>query len=71
MVEHGAVAAADLELLKVTDDLDEAVRHIEQHAVVPFGLKRVIKPAWWLGEHAPRRFRVPDVDASTASAGWR
>jgi uncharacterized protein (TIGR00730 family) len=50
MVTAGAVAPADLDLLKITDDLDEAVRHIEHTTVVPFGLKRVKKAAWWLGE---------------------
>jgi uncharacterized protein (TIGR00730 family) len=53
MVAAGAVAPEDLDLLKLTDDIDEAIRHIEQTTVVPFGLKRVRKPAWWLGESAP------------------
>lgn len=52
MVEAGAVAPHDLDLLKITDDLDEAILHIEQHTVVPFGLKRVRKAAWWLGERS-------------------
>ena len=53
MVSHGAVAEADLDLLKVTDDLDEAMRHLETHAVGAFGLKRVVwRPKWWLGERA-------------------
>ena len=51
MVDEGAVAPTDLDLLKVTDDLDEAMRHIEAHTVGSFGLKRVkAKPKWWLGE---------------------
>jgi uncharacterized protein (TIGR00730 family) len=52
MIAQGAVGAADLDLLLVTDDLDEAVRHLEQNAVVAFGLKRVPwrAPRWWLGE---------------------
>jgi predicted Rossmann-fold nucleotide-binding protein len=54
MVVQGAVAAADLDLLKVTDDLDEAIAHIESKTVVPFGLTRVMKPAWWLGERGVR-----------------
>ncbi len=55
MVTQGAVAASDLDLLKVTDDLDEAMRHLQTHAVDAFGLKRVQRPAWWLGERTPRR----------------
>jgi len=50
MVEEGAVAASDLDLLKVTDDIEEAVRHIESHTVGSFGLRRVERPQWWLGE---------------------
>ena len=52
MVTSGAVGASDLDLLKLTDNLDEAVAHLEQHAVVAFGLQRIPwrKPKWWLGE---------------------
>jgi uncharacterized protein (TIGR00730 family) len=51
MVSHGAVAESDLDLLMVTDDLDEAMRHLETHAVGAFGLTRVVwRPRWWLGE---------------------
>ena len=51
MVEEGAVSASDLDLLKVTDDLDEAVRHIEVHTVGSFGLRRIRRRRWWwLGE---------------------
>jgi len=50
MVEEGAVSASDLDLLKITDDVDEAARHIESHTVGSFGLRRVERPKWWLGE---------------------
>jgi uncharacterized protein (TIGR00730 family) len=53
MTIRGAVAATDLELLKVTDDLDEAMRHLETHAVGAFGLRKSHR-RWWLGERAPR-----------------
>jgi uncharacterized protein (TIGR00730 family) len=56
MLAEGAVAATDLDLLIVTDDLDEAIAHIERRTVVPFGLRRVFKPAWWLGEQSTSRF---------------
>ncbi len=52
MVKQGSVSDADLSLFKLTDDLDAAMDHIERHAVSQFGLKRVMKPAWWLGERA-------------------
>jgi hypothetical protein len=54
MMSHGAISEKDLDLLEVTDDLDEAMRHLETHAVQGFGLKRapLSRPAWWLGEEA-------------------
>ncbi len=55
MVTQGAVAPSDLDLLRVTDDLDEAMRHLQTHAVDAFGLKRVQRPAWWLGERTVKR----------------
>jgi uncharacterized protein (TIGR00730 family) len=54
MINHGAVAESDLDLLKVTDDLDETMRHLQTHAVDAFGLKRVQRPAWWLGERTAK-----------------
>jgi hypothetical protein len=56
MIREGAVSASDLDLFKVTDDLDEAMHHLETHAVDPFGLKKPTKPSWWLGERALARF---------------
>lgn len=53
MINQGAVAPQDFNLLKVTDDLDEAMRHLETHAVGAFGLKRAKRrprPRWWLFE---------------------
>lgn len=58
MVQAGAVSPRDLDLLKVTDNLDEAMAHLEAHTVARFGLKRVRRPAWWLGER-----RVPPAPA--------
>ena len=52
MRKAGAVAAEDLSLLMVTDDLDEACRHIETHTVGRFGLRRQ-RPSKWLGETEP------------------
>jgi uncharacterized protein (TIGR00730 family) len=52
MVDEGAVDRKDLDLLIITDDMDEAVRHLEANAVTAFGLRRVARrePRWWLGE---------------------
>jgi uncharacterized protein (TIGR00730 family) len=55
MTTHGAISETDLQLLKVTDDLDEAVAYLEQNAVSAFGLRKVPwRPAWWLGERGLR-----------------
>ena len=46
------IAATDLELLLVTDDLDEAIGHLERNARQQFRLKPrpEPRPSWWLGE---------------------
>jgi uncharacterized protein (TIGR00730 family) len=64
MLREGAISPRDLDLLKVTDDLDEAMAHLEAHTVARFGLRRVRRPAWWLGERALQSRR-----AGTASTG--
>jgi uncharacterized protein (TIGR00730 family) len=40
MVDVGTIAAADLDLMLLTDSITDAMSHIEQHAVQTFGLKR-------------------------------
>jgi uncharacterized protein (TIGR00730 family) len=60
MVAERTIDAADLELLLVTDDLDEVTRHLQIHAIEHFGLrgKRPWQPSRWLGErrsHEPRQ----------------
>lgn len=54
MVAAHTISAADLDLMKVTDSIPEAMAHIEQHAVERFGLKRrrVPSASRWLGERA-------------------
>jgi uncharacterized protein (TIGR00730 family) len=53
MVTVGTVSAADLDLFLVTDSVEEAMAHIEHHAIRRFGLKpRKYKPRRWLGEEA-------------------
>jgi uncharacterized protein (TIGR00730 family) len=62
MVDAGAVSASDLQLLKITDDLDEAIRHLDVNAVTAFGLRRVVPrpPRWWLGERGVVSRPEPD-----------
>ena len=60
--QQGAISAEDLNLVMVTDDLDDAIAHLEAHTVEPFGLQRR-RPRRWLGE---RGLRV-SADSPSAS----
>jgi uncharacterized protein (TIGR00730 family) len=54
MAAEGTIAASDLKLLLVTDDLDEAIAHIRTNAIDAFGLRRrAPKPSAILGEGRP------------------
>ena len=50
MVDAGTIDAADLDLLLVTDSIDDAMSHIQKHAIEAYGLKRVPRPSRILGE---------------------
>jgi len=49
MVREGTIGASDLDMLLLTDSVDEAIAHVEKHAVEEFGLVRT---------QAPRRSRL-------------
>ncbi|MEP7014776.1 MAG: TIGR00730 family Rossman fold protein [Verrucomicrobiota bacterium] len=52
MARTGMIATNDLNLLYVTDSVEEAIEHIRAKAIEPFGLKRVARRSLpWLGEH--------------------
>jgi hypothetical protein len=53
MADTGMISRADLDLIYVTDSVEEATAHIRSKAIEPFGLRSVrrIKPSFpWLGE---------------------
>jgi predicted Rossmann-fold nucleotide-binding protein len=53
MEQHKMIAPADLSLIYATDSVEEAIAHIRNKAIEPFGLKRVAhprRPFPWLGE---------------------
>ena len=52
MVAEGTIGPGDLDLLLVTDDVQEALDHVRSRAIVPFGLKPRQSPHPWtmLGE---------------------
>jgi uncharacterized protein (TIGR00730 family) len=61
MVMEGTIDRADLRLILVTDDLDEAAAHLRTYAIDYFRLRagRAPRPSRWLGERAARAF-VPE-----------
>lgn len=50
MIRERTISASDLDLLLVTDSVDEALAHIERHAVDRFGFRRVLRPSKLLRE---------------------
>ena len=50
MVRQKTISPEDLNLLMLTDSVEEAMSHIEKHAVQKFKLKRTPKPIRMLGE---------------------
>jgi uncharacterized protein (TIGR00730 family) len=52
MVDAGTIAAADLDLMLVTDSVTDAMAHLELHAIQHFGLKKrkVPRPRTIFGE---------------------
>jgi uncharacterized protein (TIGR00730 family) len=60
LLEHllsaGTISAEDLELMLITDDLDEVAAHLRRHAIEHFGLRPggEPKPKSWLGERGSR-----------------
>jgi uncharacterized protein (TIGR00730 family) len=45
MVEESTIAREDLHLILMTDSIDEAMHHIEKHAIEQFGLRRKKVPS--------------------------
>jgi uncharacterized protein (TIGR00730 family) len=51
MARLGMISASDLQLVYVTDSVEQAIEHIRQKAIEPFGLRRVVRRHFpWLGE---------------------
>jgi len=51
MARLGTIAPEDLHLVHVTDSVSDALEHIRQKAIGPFGLKRIVRRHLpWLGE---------------------
>ncbi|PWA07493.1 TIGR00730 family Rossman fold protein [Flavobacterium psychrotolerans] len=51
MIRHESISREDMELLFVTDSVEDLVAHIQKHAIKKFGLKKKhYNSKWWLGE---------------------
>ncbi|RXJ49692.1 LOG family protein [Gelidibacter gilvus] len=55
MAENESISPEDMELLFVTDSVEDLMAHIESHTIKKFGLiRKPVKPKWWLGEPADK-----------------
>ncbi|MBA3272538.1 MAG: TIGR00730 family Rossman fold protein, partial [Chthoniobacterales bacterium] len=53
MAEEGMISTPDIDLVYATDSVEDAIEHIRQKAIAPFGLKRATRRHLsWLGERA-------------------
>jgi uncharacterized protein (TIGR00730 family) len=62
-VQEGTIDRADLRLILVTDDLDEAAAHLRTYAIDYFRLRarRAPQPSRWLGERTARALGAEPV----------
>jgi uncharacterized protein (TIGR00730 family) len=61
MAEEGMISPSDLDLVYATDSVENAIAHIREKAIGPFGLRLVrrLRPQWfWLREHGLKRAEV-------------
>ncbi len=53
MAGEGMIDRSDLDLIFATDSVEEAIAHIREKAITPFGLKLMVRQNLpWLGERA-------------------
>lgn len=51
MAENESISQEDMNLLFITDSVEELIEHLKIHAIKKFGLvEKRIKSYWWLGE---------------------
>ena len=58
MANEGMIAASDLDLVYATDSVEDAIAHLREKAIEPFGLRlvhRVRPQEFWLREHGLKR----------------
>ena len=50
MVERGTISRSDLALVTMTDDLDEAIDHVQNYVHAHYKVRERKRPVWWLFE---------------------
>lgn len=50
MAQQKTISEKDLELVLLTDDLDEAMAHIQSYITAHYKVRKRTKPVWWLFE---------------------
>jgi len=56
MADNESISKEDMELLFLTDSVEDMVNHLKIHAVKEFGLvKKPMQTRWWFGESKPVR----------------
>ncbi len=56
MAENESISQEDMDLLFLTDSVEEMREHLMEHAVKRFGLvKKPMRTKWWFGETVPTR----------------
>ncbi len=51
MAKNESISPEDMELLFVTDSVEDLINHIESNTIKKYGLvEKQVKPKWWLGE---------------------
>ena len=73
MVTAGTISPGDLDLMLVTDSIDEAIAHIEQHAIERFGLDQGRagrrRGGGWANGRSPSRVSAGPSESVSGPAG--
>jgi len=52
MAAQKTISESDLQYVKLTDDIEEAMAHIRAYILTNYQIKKRNKPVWWLFEKA-------------------
>ncbi|RNL75310.1 TIGR00730 family Rossman fold protein, partial [Sinomicrobium pectinilyticum] len=67
MAKNESIDREDMELLFITDSVEEMSIHLNTHAIQKFGLvKKTYKTRWWLGEYPDKNRKYAPQTARTS-----